>query len=398
MPEQLNRSTLMVAVALSAGVHMLAGVTIATMPAGSNQPSRGGASDGPTTLLTLPIAPQANSPMPEPKPEPPNPEIASQRPALIEPPEPPPPPEREITAGVDDSTAITETWKGVKPEEAVAQAAPKFEIDQAGYVREEATPGEPAAQQVPPAAPSQPPATLQAAPETLPEPAPREPVEAPTVPNDQQPKPASDSTPLPEMPSPAGEDEGQAEHTVKGEAQLADHADIHLPQRQLQKRAVVPVVPSVQATAPATLAPAQPSVTPITPAQLQSPVPTGTSTPPGIVEDDESAARSATETLTVRPGKPVARAGLRIQTSFARFSVSALLLTKPRSPLVRITFGRDGRVKRAEFVPGQTTGSADVDKPLLDSLYRWSAKGKDLTTIPANDPDAGLTLTFRIVL
>lgn len=396
MPEQLNRSTLMVAVALSAGVHMLAGVTIATMPAVRNQPSCGETSDGPTTLFTLPIAPQTNSPTPEPKPEPPNPEIASQRPAPIEPPEPPPPPEREITAGVDDSTAITETWKGVKPEEAVAQAAPKFEIDQAGYVREEATPGEPAEQQVPPAA-LQPPVTPDAAPQEPVEPAPQEPVEAlPTVPAEQQPEPAAESAPQPEMPSLATEEEGQAEHTVQGESEPADHADIHLPQQQVQRRESVPVAPSVQVTAPAPPVPSQPRATPVAPSP--SPAPAGTNTPPGIVEDDESAARSATETLTVRPGKPVARAGLRIQTSFARFSVSALLLTKPRSPLVRITFGRDGRVKRAEFVPGQTTGSADVDKPLLDSLYRWSAKGKDLTTIPANDPEAGLTLTFRIVL
>ncbi|GJQ31093.1 MAG: hypothetical protein HBSAPP03_29770 [Phycisphaerae bacterium] len=379
---------MVIAALLSVGVHVGTGVVVLRYADGVTVGVLTLPPDAPTqTLLTL-----ASPETPLPHPEPPKPEAT---PVSVRPPdppaEPPPTPLREVTAGVDESKAITETWKGVNEAEATEHAAPKFEIDQAGFSPE--------------AGPPMPPAEAAPVVDVSPEAPSSEESRATPQPEPVVPPPSTAETPSPNSTVEVGDQSNEA--TDADEAREAREAtppteaprpDATLPvpaeapaQTEQEAQALVEAREAARVTDSKAAMPGQ---SPPPPTTLAG----GTNAPAGILAPDESAARSASEPIAVKPGKPVARAGLRIQTSYARFSVSALILNKPRSPLVRITFGRDGKVKHAAFVPGQTTGSEDVDKPLLDSLYRWSAQGKDLLTIPTHDPHAGLTLTFRIVL
>ncbi|MCW5777365.1 MAG: hypothetical protein KIS87_13085 [Phycisphaeraceae bacterium] len=144
---------------------------------------------------------------------------------------------------------------------------------------------------------------------------------------------------------------------------------------------------------------AQPSEQPAPPSP---PAPT-----PGVEASIESTKESpATSTrppVEVSPGQPVAAEGLDIETVRPRWTLVTRMTALPRNPVVRVTFGRDGRVARAEFVPGRNTGYADVDGPLLDAVYRWRARGRALDELPAGvggaeGEAAGITLEFRLVL
>lgn len=119
----------------------------------------------------------------------------------------------------------------------------------------------------------------------------------------------------------------------------------------------------------------------------------------GIQSDAESDATSLKEPVVVRLGRPLVRAGdLEIRPRKPRWSLVTQMTALPKSPLMRITFGRDGRVSQAEFVPGQTSGYTDVDGPLLSAVYEWRASGPSLERLPKDDPEAGVTVTVRIVL
>lgn len=119
---------------------------------------------------------------------------------------------------------------------------------------------------------------------------------------------------------------------------------------------------------------------------------------PGNKSDREADAASKKGPIDVRPGKPAAGQGLEIQTVRPRWSITVQLTSVPKNPRVRIVFGPDGKVKNAAFLVGQDTGSTEVDGPLLDAIYRWTAKGKAIDQLPKNDPKAGVPLIMRIVL
>ncbi|CAG1000975.1 hypothetical protein PHYC_02879 [Phycisphaerales bacterium] len=402
---------MLTALALSLGVHTLTGLVAVRL--GDSIIGGGRRGDKPLVLAEPPesLLRDPSLPQPAPAPESPAPEsvpIAVRPPdSPPPPPPPPPPPVIEVTPGVDGSTANVQTWKGFA--EATEHKAPKFVVEQAGLTpapgaaaseeeaarsaearAAEAAPDEPAATETAPAeSPSQPmgqtpPAEVEARiPAPGPAPAPEQTLQADAI----EPKPGA------ETPSPPLLMDPPAETSLLGilpplAPQQSSLVMLNPPDPQPDQ----PTLQEPAADQPATTLPgthAEPS-----PAQSQSARPTGE---PGLRADDESAARSMEDAIVVRPGKPIARPGLNIKTATARFSPSTIVLNRPKNPLVRITFGRSGRVLLAEFVPGQTTGSADVDKPLLDSLHRWSARGKDLLRIPENDPNAGVTLTFRIV-
>lgn len=385
MAESVSRGSLVVAALLSVGVHVGTGVVASRYADGWSVRAHGAADEGvaPETLLTL-ASPMLQTPRPVRDAE----ESASRKPPDPIPPEPveipPPEPPREqaVMAGIDGSTTETLTWKGVTEAEATPHAAPKFDLDQAGFTRAEVGAGE----------------TGEVTPPVPPEASPSE--SSTTVAVESNPsmeRPAQDT--VAEEPLDAGAESVEAIEAREASPDMPETAafGVVLPPPVAAQEAREGVEAGRPVTAPT------PSDTPpaaaMAPTAVEPPASPGVAgLAPGVIADDESAPRSAVETMAVRLGRPVARPGLQIQTSYARFSVSAMVLNKPRSPLVRITFGRSGKVLRASFVGGQTTGSADVDKPLLDSLYRWSARGKDLLTIPADDPDAGVTLTFRIVL
>ena len=95
-------------------------------------------------------------------------------------------------------------------------------------------------------------------------------------------------------------------------------------------------------------------------------------------------------------GKPLSAQGLDIQTVRPVWSVRTTLLARPRNPRVKIHFNRAGKVKLA--VLEESTGEPDVDRPLLDAIYKWRATGAGLEKLARDDPEATIAITLTIRL
>lgn len=108
----------------------------------------------------------------------------------------------------------------------------------------------------------------------------------------------------------------------------------------------------------------------------------------------EASPTSIEEPVEVEPGKPLAMQGLDIRTVEPRFSQYTLVTARPRNPLVRVWFDREGEVARARVL--ESSGYDNVDGPLLDAIYRWRASGERLQSLPQRDPPATVAMTFRI--
>ncbi len=74
----------------------------------------------------------------------------------------------------------------------------------------------------------------------------------------------------------------------------------------------------------------------------------------------------------------------------------------PRSPTVLVEFDRTGRVRKASFVKENgkvlSTGSVEVDRVLLNSVYNWRAKGAKIEALPAEGPGSLFRLRMHIRL
>lgn len=75
-------------------------------------------------------------------------------------------------------------------------------------------------------------------------------------------------------------------------------------------------------------------------------------------------------------GKVLVSDGIEIKTVRPRFHISTLFTASPRNPVATIVFDKSGQVIRAELLI--SSGFADIDSPILNSLYRWRASGKKL--------------------
>lgn len=131
----------------------------------------------------------------------------------------------------------------------------------------------------------------------------------------------------------------------------------------------------------------------------------GLPAPPGDQgerSESESVATSIANSVAVEPGRVLSAKGLRINTVRPRLSTTTLLSTRPKSVYVKTVFGRSGKVIRAEFLPGHSTGYSSWDGPLLDAVYKWTARGEELRKLPegpeAREREPGVELTFKIIL
>jgi hypothetical protein len=119
--------------------------------------------------------------------------------------------------------------------------------------------------------------------------------------------------------------------------------------------------------------------------------------PDGIVTDRESLAASIRKAPIVRPGRILAAEGIEIQTRAPRWSYTTLATRRPRNPSVEIAFGRDGRVRRAAFVRDEhgriyNTGFEDVDQPLLNVIYTWTARGRGIDQLQDDEDEVRIIL------
>ncbi len=116
---------------------------------------------------------------------------------------------------------------------------------------------------------------------------------------------------------------------------------------------------------------------------------------PGVQADKQAQATSTKPVAKVEPGKPAAAEGLDIRTVRPKWTTLTRLTAAPRNPVAVVKFGKSGRVIHAALL--HSTGVADVDGPLVDSLYLWSAKGEALEAL-GPERDAGVELTFEVLI
>ncbi|MEN0020568.1 MAG: hypothetical protein AAF747_06775, partial [Planctomycetota bacterium] len=116
----------------------------------------------------------------------------------------------------------------------------------------------------------------------------------------------------------------------------------------------------------------------------------------GQQADRESSAAARVVKLEAQPGRPIARDGVEIKTVRPRFTtLTRITTTTPdKNPIARVTFGRDGKVMDARLVRG--VGRSDIDGPLLDALYRWTAEGERFKALPVRADGSVVTYEFTI--
>ena len=197
----------------------------------------------------------------------------------------------------------------------------------------------------------------------------------------------------------------QAPHPLsprEGDGPAATPAEPPKPQMTMEDVIKVTFAPNA---APPTLAASPSDSTTGAVAQAAGAPATGRSQ--GTESEAESVASALEEAVDIRPGQVRAVKGLQIKTVRPEWSITTRLRARPKDAVVRVVFGRSGKVLRAEFVEGQTTGWPEVDEPLREALYRWTASGEALKKLPPTPPpledgrpapQKGVALTFRMIL
>lgn len=117
---------------------------------------------------------------------------------------------------------------------------------------------------------------------------------------------------------------------------------------------------------------------------------TGSSPTPGTggegdVSDLESPAASKIETLPKdwQNGKLVPARGIQLKTRRPMFDMLTQITTRGKPPIVSIWFNREGVAVKAAI--DVSSGSQDIDGPILDSLYRWRATGKQIDALKGTE-------------
>ncbi|MEQ8844089.1 MAG: TonB family protein [Phycisphaerales bacterium] len=266
---------------------------------------------------------------------------------------PPDPASPEVRLGSVSSTASTMVWIGY--DEFEAQQAPKSEVEQAAFAPES------------PAVPAE--KISESTPESPnPEKTDAEVTPAETAP--ETPKPSESPPPTPAAPAEFGPP-----------APIVDQTG---PPLVLRDAAATPE--EVAEADPKEEKPAKPTQSAGAPAPAAQP---GNETP------KESVASSIKDAIEYRPGKPLAAAGLDIQTVRPVFSKYTRLTARPQDTVVRIQFDHRGKVVDAEFL--QSSGNRDVDRSVLDALYRWRAQGTVLKGLGANNEET-VSVDIRMIL
>lgn len=126
---------------------------------------------------------------------------------------------------------------------------------------------------------------------------------------------------------------------------------------------------------------------------------------PGIMDDKQATAASATPTPTAvyQPGRPAALKGVELKTVLWKVNEVTRLTLTPRNPVVELTFRPDGKVARVAFARHErtgrllSTGHTDWDEPIKDALYRWEVAARSMASFRREYP-GGVTVRLTIVL
>lgn len=415
---RLNRGPIGLAVAVSLFLH-LAWLVGASQLAFEGSPStrsliasRGvGADSAPMFIEWSPPPPEPETPPSQPPPTPPE--------------DQPPEPERQpLRLGITESDQQADNAMGFN--DPTPHAAPQSVVDQPA-LDPRATPAmpmgvptaaAPPAEPPPPAAqtPSEPAISRPAEPDPVPAQTAAPRGNADTNQPEQIERPRGDDAPRPDQPgdqppegSPTPEQARPASTMGKDVPAPADGEDAQtiaevIPRdtpdtvADLLATLVGPMPPSDLPPAAEPVPPTDPSITPPSPAPIgtTAPQPPG---PVGIRSEKEADPASKTKPVEVILGRPAAAQGLEIITKRPRrnpFSLVTRATAIPESPVLDVRFNRSGAVFKATIV--KSSGSPDVDSPVLAAVYGWTARGKDLELLPSNDPEAGITIRVTILL
>lgn len=119
---------------------------------------------------------------------------------------------------------------------------------------------------------------------------------------------------------------------------------------------------------------------------------------PGELSDRQSAFSATMKHEDFLRGKPLAGRGLYVQTVRPRptmFSQVTRLMRSPQSRSFRVFFRADGTVDRAQSVEERSI--PEIDRPMLDVLYRWRARGPQLDALQEGRSDETISVEIRIL-
>tara|TARA_R110000782_G_scaffold73091_6_gene146147 strand:+ start:2252 stop:3376 length:1125 start_codon:yes stop_codon:yes gene_type:complete len=335
-------------------------------------------------------------------------ELAPIPPDLAPPEEDPP-----LRLGMDIPQNASIAWLGVL-ENPVEADAPESEVDQAALTpvvgAQPAAPAEPMPQIETETPPQTEPPIEQPPPDPA-EPAPSEP--RPTEPLVETPatepavEPATQAPPGPPLearprPFPSETEPGDGDLPAQNEpsepASPAESSSEPAPAPQ-------PAEPQIMGPPEPPPQPApEPAPAPTVPTPAQRPSDAGA---PGVEDQraaDAAKRRTARDLRTDLLGQPLQASGdLNFKTVRPTWSLQVRNAYNPRrNPVVEIHFGPDGRVALAEFVPQpdgtRGSGYEEVDQPLLNAIYRWTATGKAIDALDPEDENARVSVVIRFLI
>jgi TonB family protein len=73
---------------------------------------------------------------------------------------------------------------------------------------------------------------------------------------------------------------------------------------------------------------------------------------------------------------------LEITTRRPQFSKVTRVVAYPDNPVLEAKFVRDGTVRSVRIL--KSSGFPDVDQPVIDAVFAWTAKGEALRKLPVN--------------
>lgn len=117
---------------------------------------------------------------------------------------------------------------------------------------------------------------------------------------------------------------------------------------------------------------------------------------PGPLADRDSDAASVLFRGVYQWGSVLVGEGLEVRTVRPRFTLTARYLTVPQNPVLRISFGKDGTVRRVVML--RSSGFREErDEPIINAVYKWTASGRAIRELP-DIPGATVTIEMTILL
>ena len=326
--------------------------------------------------------------------------------SAIEPPAPEPEAEEPVL-GIEESMAKTMNWIGYDEyEEHLARLG---ETDQAEFIMRPSGGGG-----APPPTPVSPPSTPPTDPTEPNATAPEQEVVS-AKPSLAEPTPPSEQAQIPQAPLKADAEQIETQTAEKSnpDATEGDQPDERTPKKGATETEQEPAEkPTEEAPKPKepTEEPKEetPQETPPTTPTPPTPKPEtdpgkgpgkgaeGDSGESGNAEDRES---DATSVVDVPPelwkrGRPLSAQGVELQTKRPFIDTLTQISARFGNPVVEIKFNSKGRPVSAKILV--SSGDRRLDEPILDSLYRWRAKGEKLSELKGEDTfDVQLRFVLR---